>query len=92
MWQWQDIVNGLFESCGGFFILFSCVLLYKQKKVRGVSPVHISYFTLWGFWNPYYYTFLKQQVSFFGCVFVVAVNLFWLVLLIHYIRKEKYGS
>ena len=88
--MWQDVINGMFESFGGFFILFSCFKLMKQKKVRGVSLVHISYFTLWGFWNPYYYTFLRQWTSLIGGSFVVGVNLFWLALLVYYIRKEKH--
>jgi hypothetical protein len=87
--MWQDVINGMFESFGGFFILFSCIKLFKQKKVRGVSLVHISYFTLWGFWNPYYYSHLQQWTSLFGGSFVVVVNLLWLILLFYYIRKEK---
>ena len=86
MW---DFINGTFEFLGGWFILFSCRKLFKQKKVRGVSFIHIAYFTLWGFWNLAYYPHLGQWVSFAGGLGVVAVNTLWLGMLIWYIRKEK---
>ncbi len=86
---WQDLLNGVFESLGGFFIFLSCRKLMRQKKVRGVSMYHITYFTAWGFWNLYYYPFLEQWTSFVGGMLVVLVNILWLVLLIYYIRKER---
>lgn len=86
MW---DLVNGSFEIFGGFFIMFSCIKLLKEKKVRGVSWVHVTYFTLWGFWNLAYYPHLEQWTSFVGGSLVVLTNCFWLGLLIYYIRKEQ---
>lgn len=86
MW---DLVNGSFEIFGGFFILFSCIKLYRDKKVRGVSWVHLTYFTLWGFWNLAYYPHLEQWTSFVGGGLVVLANCFWLGLMIYYIRKEQ---
>ena len=87
MW---DLINGSFEIFGGFFIIyFSCRKLIREKKVRGVSWVHISYFTLWGFWNLAYYPYLNQWLSFVGGAFVVTANCFWLYLMIYYIRREQ---
>ncbi len=86
MW---DLINGFFELFGGGFITLSCIKLLRDKKVRGVSPVHVTYFTLWGFWNLAYYPHLKQWTSFVGGAVVVLVNVFWLTLLVYYIRKEK---
>ena len=87
--MWQDNVNGLFEFCGGLFILLSCIKLYKDKKVRGVSVIGIAYFTLWGYWNIHYYPHLGQWTSFVGGLCVVLVNTAWLGQMIYYIRKEK---
>ena len=87
--MWQDNVNGLFELLGGFFILFSVLKLYKQKKVRGVSAIGISYFAAWGYWNIYYYPHLNQWFSFVGGLFVVLINTFWLGQIIYYLRKER---
>lgn len=86
MW---DLVNGFFEIFGGFFILFSCIKLSREKKIRGVSWVHVTYFTLWGFWNLVYYPHLGQWLSLVGTIFIVLMNCLWLGLMIYYIRKEK---
>ena len=37
MGGWQDKVNGLFELLGGLFIMLTCMKLYRDKKVRGIS-------------------------------------------------------
>lgn len=87
--MWQDNVNGLFELLGGLFIMLSCIKLYKDKKVRGVSVIAIIYFTLWGYWNIHYYPHLGQWVSFAGGLCVVTVNTIWLAMMIYYIRKEQ---
>ena len=89
MW---DLVNGSFEIFGGFFILISCVKLLREKKVRGVSWVHITYFTLWGFWNLAYYPHLEQWISLVGTILIVFMNCFWLGLMIYFIRKERNES
>lgn len=86
MW---DLTNSFFEIFGGFFIMFSCFRLFVDQKVRGVSWVHVTYFTLWGFWNLAYYPHLGQWKSFIGGLMVVVANCFWLGLMIYYIRKEK---
>ena len=90
--MWQDKVNGLFELLGGLFIMLTCIKLYRDKKVRGLSFVHIAYFTAWGYWNIHYYPHLGQWVSFAGGLGVVGVNTIWLGMLIYYIRKERNGK
>lgn len=87
--MWQDNINGLFELFGGLFIILSCIKLYKDEKVRGVSFMHITYFTLWGYWNIHYYSNLDQWVSLFGSLAVTLVNTVWLGMIIYYLRKEK---
>ncbi len=87
--NWQDTLNGLFELMGGFFILPSVIRLWKDKKVRGVSWIHVLYFSTWGYWNLYYYPHLEQWLSFSGGIFLVIVNSIWAVQMIYYIKKEK---
>ena len=87
--MWQDKINGRFELLGGLFIMLSCIKLYKDKKVRGVSPIAIGYFTAWGYWNIHYYPHLGQWVSFAGGLCVVLINTIWLGMMIYYIRKER---
>jgi hypothetical protein len=87
--MWQDSVNGSFELLGGLFILMHIVRLYREKKVRGVSPVAIMYMTFWGFWNLYYYPFLDQWQSMVGGCVIAMFNFVWVVMLIYYSYKEK---
>jgi len=86
---WQDSLNGMFELMGGIFVLFHCIRLYKDKKVRGVSIIATAYFVLWGFWNLYYYPYLEQWWSFIGGLSIVAMNTLWIILMMYYIYKEK---
>jgi len=86
---WQDVLNGIFELAGGLFILLSIFKLHREKKVRGVSYIHVGYFTAWGYWNIYYYPYLDQWLSFVGCLAVVTINSFWLGQIIYYTIMEK---
>lgn len=84
-----DIINGMFELFGAPFICLSIYDLYKKKKVRGVSWIHVSYFAVWGYWNLYYYPCLEQWASFVGTITIVAANTVWLGQLLYYSHKER---
>ena len=84
-----DAVNGAFELIGAPFIALSILKLVREKEVHGVSWVHVGYFTLWGYWNLYYYPFLEQWWSLCGTIGVTLVNTIWLILLIYYYRRGK---
>jgi hypothetical protein len=84
----KDAINGTFELAAGFFVLNHCRVLYAEKQVRGVSLTSSGFFLLWGMWNMYYYPALNQPLSFYGGVFVVAANAFYLGMLFHYRRLE----
>jgi hypothetical protein len=43
-----DVVNGLFESFGSVFISLSIIKLLKDKIAKGVSFIHIGFFSAWG--------------------------------------------
>ena len=79
-----DFINGAFEACGGFFIALSVLTLHRAKVVSGVSAVHVAFFTAWGFWNLFFYPHLDQWLSFWGGLFLVAVNLVWLGQIAYY--------
>lgn len=90
--MWQDATNGLFELMGGLFVALHCFKLYKDKKVRGVSFVATGYFTVWGFWNMYYYPFLEQWASLIGGLLIVTMNVLWVGMMVYYLRREKHES
>lgn len=85
---WQDLVNGLFETSGGFFILLSVLKLLRDKRVYGVHWLTTAFFMSWGWWNLYYYPHLGQWVSFGGGVFLVGMNTIWVGLLLYYARRS----
>lgn len=83
-----DMINGLFEASGCVFIALSILKLRKEKLVRGVSWVHMSFFMVWGFWNLFYYPHLDQWISFWGGVGIVTANTLYVTQLIYYTRWE----
>lgn len=83
-----DLINALFESSAGLFLWNNVRLLYKHKKVRGVSVLSTTVFTLWGYWNLYYYPYLNQWLSFLGGILVVFANTTWVYLALRY-RGQK---
>lgn len=85
-WVSPDVVNSLFEFLGGFFIFLSVLRLYKDKMVRGISVVHVTFFWLWGVWNVFYYPYLDQTMSFIGALMVLAMNSTWTGMLLYYTR------
>lgn len=85
----NDIINGMFECLGSVFISFSIFKLFKDKMVRGVSWVHVSFFSVWGFWNLYYYPSLNQWVSFYGGIGVTLANTAYLIMLIYYSCNQQ---
>lgn len=85
--QIPDLINGSFEFLAGFFVLNHCRMVLKDKAVAGVSIISIVFFTLWGFWNLYYYPHLDQLWSFYGGMFIVTANTLWVILLIKYKNK-----
>ncbi len=82
--NWADAVNGSLELIGGLFILLSIGKLHRDKRVRGVSWVHVLFFAFWGFWNLFYYPHLGQWMSFAGSIVIVVTNSVWVAMLFFY--------
>jgi len=86
--QWFDIVNGSYELLAAPFIFISIIKLYKEKKVKGVSWMHVGFIASWGYWNMYYYPRLGQWASFIGAIAIVIANTAWLLMIIYYNREK----
>lgn len=84
-----DLVNGLFELFGAWFIGLSCKKLYTDKEVKGVSWLHVGYFASWGIWNLFFYPHVGAWLSFAGGVAVVVMNTLWLGMILYYNRKNS---
>lgn len=83
-----DFTNGCFEFLAGAMILNHCRVLYKARKVAGVSKFSTLFFVCWGFWNMFYYPHLDQYWSFSGGLFVVLTNLLYVSMMVYYSRKS----
>jgi len=83
-----DIINSLFELVSGLLLALNVRRLHIDKRVRGVSVWPVAFFTLWGYWNLYFYNAVDCTLSFLGGIAVVAVNTVWVTQIIYYLRKE----
>jgi len=85
----QDLINAGFECSAGILLWMNVIKLYKDKVLRGVAITPTLVFTLWGYWNLYYYPHLNQTLSFLAGILVTIANTTWVVLAIHYYKKGK---
>jgi len=84
-----DIINGLFEMSGGFFLLLSVKKLLADKVVRGVSWLAVGFFATWSGWNLYFYASLDQWVSWTAGIWLLVINCWYLYLLVHFTLEER---
>ena len=82
--NFNDLLNGVFESVGSIFTWYNVYILYKDKQVKGFSKLVFAFFVLWGYWNLYYYPSLHQWLSFIGGISLVCANTVWIFLAIYY--------
>lgn len=90
--MYADLINALLELTGAGFILMNCRAAYRDKDIKGVSPVSTAFFTLWGGWNMYYYPSLGQWFSFAGAVCLFAANVLWIALMLRYLRQKALAA
>lgn len=79
-----DLINGLFELVGAFFMSLNCVKLYNDKCVKGIYWPAMVFFATWGIWNLYYYPHLGQLFSLLGGVALTLMNCIWLYQVFYY--------
>lgn len=85
----NDLINGAFEFTAGLMTWLNVRQIIKDKKVRGYNLKVFMFFTLWGYWNLYYYPSLNQWWSFYGGISIMLANTIWLMLAIYYKRSES---
>ncbi|HUT57190.1 MAG TPA: hypothetical protein VNA25_04880 [Phycisphaerae bacterium] len=85
-----DRINAFFEFGGGALLLMNVWRLYRDKSLRGVCITPTAFFTLWGYWNLYYYHALGQWWSWVAGMVVAAVNTAWVVLALRYRLRARF--
>ena len=84
-----DLINGAFEFGAFVAILLNCRKTHLAKGVKGVSYISVTFFTIWGYWNLYYYySSLDQWFSAITGAGVAAANTLWVSMIIYYQRKR----
>lgn len=84
-----DLINGFLEAVGGFFVAFSIIKLHREKIVRGISAVHVGFFSAWGVWNLFYYPHLDQWLSFYGGIVLALTTWVYLGQIIYYNLSDR---
>ena len=81
-----DEVNACLELCGAIAVFDHVRQLHLDKRVAGVSVKSTIFFTLWGFWNLYYYPALGQWLSVAAGAVLVLGNMLWLGSMFYFIK------
>jgi len=84
-----DVVNGVFELVGAFFVWANVRRLWRDKTIAGVYWPTTAFFAIWGLWNLYYYPAIEQWYSFVGGIVLVSGNAVWVAMAVRIKLKEK---
>lgn len=79
-----DVINSWFEWAGSLFIAASIVQVLHDKQVYGISWLTILFFSVWGYWNLYYYRAVSHMRSLIAAGFLALTNSVYLGLLLYY--------
>jgi hypothetical protein len=84
-----DIANAGFEILGANAVWYNVRCLYRDKKVAGISVHTTAFFALWSTWNIPFYPLNHLYWSAAGAVWMWAAQVTWIVMAVHYGRKQK---
>jgi hypothetical protein len=79
-----DLINGGWEAIGAATICFSIAKVLRDRCVRGISWVHVSFFTGWSLWDLYLYTYLAMPLSFAGGIAIALATCTYVTLLLYF--------
>lgn len=83
----SDLANGLFELGGCAVVARQCLLVWRARRVAGVSWEMPAFFWSWGVWNLWYYADLGQTLSWWAAVLVVITHSTYAALLWWFARN-----
>jgi hypothetical protein len=87
--KWPDVINSVFEACGGIVIVGNCLKILKQKEFKGGNMYGVIFTSSWGAWNLFYYFHLHQYFSWGAGLSIFLANCWWIYLILYYKIKEK---
>ncbi len=83
-----DLINASFEMGASVIIWINVYRILKDKKVMGLAWKSWIFYSMWGFWDFYYYTHLNQPISFWAAVILSVGNVTWVSLAFKYRKVE----
>ncbi len=90
-----DLINALFEFGAALCLGRNVAQLRRDKRVQGVCVSSTVFFTLWGYWNVWFYPSNGFILSCVAGLLVVAANTAWVCLVAAYspigTRSVLYG-
>lgn len=84
-----DLGNTIFEGGGAILTWLNVRRLVRDREVKGVDWRVTAFWSAWGLWNLFYYPALGQWMSAACGVLLVAGNITWCGLVLHYRRKRE---
>lgn len=79
-----DIINASFEFVGIIAVWLNIRAILRDRQVKGVSVLNVLFFSIWGFWNIYYYPSLEQFWSGVAAGLLAASNSFYFFLVMRF--------
>ena len=90
--QMTDLINGSFEFVGAFFTWRNALQLHRDRSLQGVYWPTMAFFTVWGFWNIFFYSSLNQPVSLACGVILALGNGAWVWLALGILAEQRRAS
>jgi len=87
-----DLINGIFELGGAFFLMINVKMIRQDKILKGVHWAPTIWFGLWGIFNIFYYSHLDQFLSWIGGLAIVVVNIVWIGHIFYYWNQRRLAN
>jgi hypothetical protein len=75
--------------CAGVLNLRNVIRLHKDRRVAGLCPWTIAFYTAANFWNLYYWGTLGQWVAVIAGVPMATLNFLWVCMAAYYSRQHR---
>jgi hypothetical protein len=83
-----DVGMGVFQTAAAVLNARTCIRLYRDKHVAGISATTVGFYTVANFYNLYFWSALGQWFAVFPGVPMASLNLLWVCMAFHYRHRS----